>query len=75
MIALLLYHLDQWLSNEAVGPKLGRRYHVSVCAAKRLSWSCLLLLATLASATAAAADAPLQLRIAEGDVLNVLHQQ
>ncbi len=56
-----------------------RRYHVFVCAAKnvgirRLSSSCLLL-ATLASANAAAADAPLQLRIAEGDVINVLHQQ
>ncbi|MGH8244355.1 MAG: hypothetical protein ACRETY_13525, partial [Steroidobacteraceae bacterium] len=50
-----------------------------MCAAKksgirRLLWSCLLL-ATLASTTAAAADAPLQLRIAEGDVINVLHQQ
>ena len=41
---------------------------------RRPSWSCLLL-ATLASAAAAPADAPLQLRIAEGDVINVLHQQ
>ena len=45
-----------------------------MAAVRRLPWPGLLLAMT-ASAVAAAAEAPLQLRIAEGDVLNVLHQQ
>jgi hypothetical protein len=45
-----------------------------MAAVRRLRWSGLLL-AVVAGAVAGPAEAPLQFRIAEGDVLNVLHQE